>query len=182
MDIDQVARDIGKLIKDGKESALVEIFKSEVELSDMQRGNFLSELLHKTANRIKYVKEPAGRDDWQAVEYTLMTSQGDCEDFTILIGAVLLRAGYPVLLKFTASENEFDHVVPLSWDGNAWVVLDATLSNIGLDFEGSYNKSVVYTLDGVTTKKADAFYSGYVGWVAAVIILAVLLLRIIAGG
>jgi len=184
MDIDRIAVSIGKLIKKGKESALIEIYKTEIELLG---GDFLTELLHRTANKIKYEREKPGRDDWQDVNYTLMRLKGDCEDFTILIGAVLLRVGYPVLLKFTASEmvaskDVFDHVVPMSWDGKEWVVLDATLSNIGLDFEGSYSKSVIYTIEGVVLKASEDYPLMWLGWFGVAIIAIVLFLKFVLGG
>jgi len=179
MNLDQIAQSIGKKIKEGKNSDLVGFYKIEVE---SQGGDFLSELLHRTANKIKYVKEPAGRDDWQEADETLIKCTGDCEDFTILIGATLLLAGYPVLLKFTASAEEFDHICPISWDGKTWVVLDATLSNIGLDFEGSYIKSVIYSLDGIPLKEGEESLFTWLGWLGFTVVVAVLILRAIFGG
>ena len=179
MNITQVANSIGKLIKKGSKSELVGFYKIEVEtLGD----DFLLELLHRTANKISYEKEPAGRDEWQSADQTLIKTKGDCEDFTILIGAVLLRAGYPVLLKFTADEDEFNHVCPISWDGQNWVALDATLSNVGLDFEGSYIKSIIYTVDGLPVNESDLNKFGWLGWLALAAVVVILLLRAIVGG
>lgn len=182
MNITQVANSIGKLIKEGSKSGLVDFYKIEIETLDMQRGNFIAELLHRTANKIKYVKEPVGRDDWQTADETLIKTQGDCEDYTILIGATLLKAGYPVLIKFTASGKEFDHITPMSWDGQRWVVLDATLGNVGLDFEGSYVKSIIYTVDGAPINESDLYNFGWLGWLALAAVVAILLLRAVVGG
>lgn len=178
MVIDDLARDIGKLIKKGKESVLTEAYQFNIELKG---GNFLTDLLFETANRITYQKEPEGRDDWQGVEETLLKKTGDCEDFTILIGAVLLRAGYPVLLKFVAGEEKeyFDHVYPLTWDGKNWQALDATLShNIGLGNEPSFVESVVYTIGGEPIGEAGKWTITW--WLipcVAIIVIVLILLR-----
>ncbi len=148
MELTRLAESIGKLIKEGKESVLIEAYQFNIKLKG---GNFLTELLFETANRITYIKEQEGRDDWQKIEETLLKKTGDCEDFTIFIGAVLLRAGYPVLLKFVAGEKKdnFDHVYPITWNGENWVALDATLpQNIGLGNEPSFVNSLVYTIGG----------------------------------
>ena len=179
MVIDVLARDIGKLIKEGKESVLTEAYQFDIKLKG---GNFLSALLFETANRIHYSPEPEGRDDWQSVEETLLKKTGDCEDFTILIGAVLLRAGYPVLLKLTASKDEFDHIYPLTWDGKSWVALDGTLHNIGLNFEGSYVKSLMYNLNGGLVKEGDFLSTSYLGWFVAVVFIIFILIRIYLRG
>jgi hypothetical protein len=178
MNTDILAQKLGKLVRKGKESVLIEIFLNDVML---QGGNFLSELLYRTANKIKYLPEPEGRDDWQEVGETLLKKTGDCEDFTILIGAVLLRAGYPVLLKITASKDEFDHVYPLAWDGESWVALDGTLHNIGLGFEGSFSKSVLYTLSGDIIMQNEVFQKFWL-WLFIFLVIFFIILRIILRG
>lgn len=175
MNIDVLAQDIGKLINKGSNSVLIEAYRFQIDLKAKTEGSFLSNLLHETANRITYTPEPEGRDDWQEVETTLLKKIGDCEDFTILIGAVLLHAGYPVLLKFTASKDLFDHVYPITWDGKEWVALDATLNNVGLGNEGSYVNSVTYNLNGRVVSSFEPM--SYLGWVVAVIVFVIFLLR-----
>lgn len=182
MNIDVLAEDIGKLIIKGSKSVLIEAYCFSVELKAKTEGSFLSNLLHETANRIIYTPEPEGRDDWQNIETTLLKKTGDCEDFTILIGACLLYNGYPVLLKFTANKEEFDHVYPITWDGKEWVALDGTLkNNIGLGHEGSYVKSVTYNLSGNIVRPAKPVLS-YSGWIIALIVFIILLLRLILRG
>lgn len=177
MDINKAALEIGRLIKEGSESVYIEVYKAQI---DLLGENFLVELLHHTANKITYLREPEGRDYWQPVGETLLKKTGDCEDFTILIGAVLFKAGYPVLVKFTASKDVFDHVYPLSWDKKSkiWVALDGTLPTIGLDLEGSYKKSEIYALNGGVIGETKIPFTY---WIISFIAIAVVILIVVRG-
>lgn len=69
-----------------------------------------------------YVAEPDGVDDWQEAVRTLRTRSGDCEDWSVLLAAILLSLGVNARIA----------VMP----GHAAVVLPIQPIQYGLDWYG----------------------------------------------
>ena len=182
MDVESLAQSIGKLILEGGKDPYIDYFYQEVRL---RGGNFLQNLLNLVASRITYLKEPEGRDEWQSAQDTLKKGTGDCEDFTILIGATLLKASMLVRFKIVKAEgNYFDHIYPLSYDGKNWVVLDATLTNPGLGKEGESTDQLLYGLDGGVYRIGKSLGYSFTNWLLIyilVIIVIFLLLKTFIG-
>lgn len=78
-------------------------------------------------DRIRYVKDIVGVETVQTPPQTLRLGQGDCDDKSVLIGALLQAIGHPVL--FTAvgfQPNRYSHVLPYTKIAGKWVALEAT--------------------------------------------------------
>ena len=83
---------------------------------------------HYVRARVRYVRDPEGVELVQSARRTLERGEGDCDDFTILVGALLCALGYPVRVTLVqhAGAVEFNHVVPEVRVGNRWLALDAS--------------------------------------------------------
>lgn len=53
-------------------------------------------------------------------------AEGDCDDFVILLAALLLASGSPVRWIVTSArdDREFDHVFIQAWTGTGWITMD----------------------------------------------------------
>ena len=174
MDVESLAQSVGKLILEGSKDPYIDYFYQEVRLKG---GNFLQSLLNLVVSRITYLKEPEGRDEWQSAKETLKKETGDCEDFTILIGATLLKASMLVRFKIVQTEgNYFNHIYPFSYDGKNWLALDATLSNPGLGREGASTEQVLYGLDGGIYRIGGSLGYFSINWLVYVLMVIVIFL------
>jgi transglutaminase-like putative cysteine protease len=77
---------------------------------------------------VRYTMDTNGVERLQTPDYTLRVRQGDCDDKSILLAALLESIGIPA--RFTAigfAPDSFEHVyVEAAPDFSAWVALDAT--------------------------------------------------------
>ncbi len=83
---------------------------------------------------VRYTMDTNGVERLQTPDYTLAVMQGDCDDQSILLGALLESVGIPA--RFVAvgfSPDFFEHVyvetAPLHERPNHWVALDPTEPN-----------------------------------------------------
>lgn len=174
MDVESMAQSVGKLILEGGKDPYIDYFYQEVRL---RGGNFLQALLHTTLSKVGYLQEPEGRDEWQSAQDTLKKGTGDCEDFTILIGATLLKASMLVRFKVVKTEgNYWNHIYPLSYDGKNWLALDATLNNPHLGREGVSTEQVLYGLDGGVYRIGEAIGYFSTNWLVYVLMIIVIFL------
>jgi len=58
--------------------------------------------------------------------YQFGTAEGDCDDFVILLAALLIGSGTRVRFVLTSArdDQEFDHVFLQAWTGQGWLTLD----------------------------------------------------------
>lgn len=71
---------------------------------------------------IRYVKDPVGVELVQTPEATLKVGQGDCDDKSTLLAALLLSTGHPC--RFVAvgmNGNPFSHVLVEAKSGDRWI-------------------------------------------------------------
>ena len=148
MEIDGVVRDMGEVILKSRASPAVISLYDEIRA---MAGSFIPNLFFRVTNTIDYVEEPKGRDIWQTPEETL-GGTGDCEDFTILLASVALKAEIPTRLRVTVTPGKtyFNHIYPLFYDGGEWIVADATPRNPELGREGMYDRERTYGINGGT--------------------------------
>ena len=187
MDVESLAQSIGKLVLESGKDPYIDYFYQEVRLRQFMGISFLEALLHTAVSKIAYKKEPEGRDEWQSAKETLKKETGDCEDFTILIGATLLKASMLVRFKIVKAEgNYFNHIYPFSFDEESknWVALDATLANPGLGREGASTEQVLYGLDGGVYRIGESLGYFSTNWLLYILIIIVifLLLKTFLGG
>ena len=83
---------------------------------------------------VRYSRDIEGKDTYQHPLRTLELGVGDCDDLSILIGAMLLSAGYPVKHRVirTTSAKEWNHIFPLvglpPGAPTRWLAMDACVS------------------------------------------------------
>lgn len=78
-------------------------------------------------DKIRYTKDIAGCETIQTPIQTLKIGQGDCDDKTTLVGALLGAIGHPV--RFVAmgqSPGTFTHVFPQTKIAGKWITLETT--------------------------------------------------------
>jgi transglutaminase-like putative cysteine protease len=81
-------------------------------------------------DRIRYVRDVRGVETMQTPDATLDVGQGDCDDKSILLAALLESVGYPT--RFVAigyRPGRFTHVYVETLLGLRWVPLDSTEPN-----------------------------------------------------
>lgn len=78
---------------------------------------------------VRYTRDPHGVELLQDVWATLNRGRGDCDDFTILLGAACEVMGAPcrIVTVSTRPDKEPVHVYPEVKVGKRWVPLDATV-------------------------------------------------------
>lgn len=61
---------------------------------------------------VRYVRDIHGIDTFQTAARTLEMRSGDCDDFTITLGALLMAVGFPVRTKTiqTTNASDFNHI------------------------------------------------------------------------
>lgn len=80
-------------------------------------------------DRIRYVRDVRGLETVQTPDATLDLEQGDCDDKSTLLSALLESIGHPtrfVAVGFTPS-GQFSHVYVETRVGMSWIALDATM-------------------------------------------------------
>ena len=84
-------------------------------------------------NTLKYKKEPRGKDVLYEPQESLGIITVDCEDYTVLLGSLLMASGYPVRVKVVS--NGTYHVFPEiglpPQNPKKWIGLDATTGWVG---------------------------------------------------
>jgi transglutaminase-like putative cysteine protease len=101
---------------------------------DLQNSRILKTLENVLAfavHNVRYVLDPDGMELVQTPVRTLMDARGDCDDFSVLIAAILRAGSIPVRFAVvkTPGHEFFNHVFPEAStdDGTTWFALDGTL-------------------------------------------------------
>ena len=157
-----------RLIKEGREDPRIyEISREVISQSGTTFGYDIDELeaiYQFVQGRVRYVRDPYGRDTYQGAVDTLdKFKTGDCEDSTILIASMLLTVGYPVALKLASIGGElWDHIYSLAGvppkEPEKWVAMDATLINgrLGQEPETKYEKMFKIT-NGLVSETGEIY-------------------------
>ena len=79
-------------------------------------------------DRIRYVQDPAGLELVQIPEETLRVRAGDCDDKSVLAGALLQAINHPVRLRAVGLNRagQFQHVFPETRIGSRWLSVETT--------------------------------------------------------
>lgn len=80
-------------------------------------------------DNIRYTRDPYGVETLQTPEVTLSERQGDCDDQSVLVGALLSGIGHPVRYRAVSVKqypNTLCHVYTETKIGSAWVAVETT--------------------------------------------------------
>lgn len=103
------------------------------------------------SRNIRFTKDPVGKERLYPPTELLKVRAGDCDDISMLLGAMVLAVGYPARLATIAASpsqpNEFSHVyveVECPPGSGNWIALDAARpdSQFGAEPPAYYRKRV----------------------------------------
>src|SRR5574340_1000732 len=77
-------------------------------------------------DHIRYVKDIRGVETLQTPEKTLEIGQGDCDDKSTLVAALLESIGHPTRFVAVGFNGQFAHVLVETKIGNKWVAVETT--------------------------------------------------------
>jgi len=127
-------KEISKLIDEGKKDPLIRYAAARIIQKCPARdwGCEVKALFDFVQRNIRYTRDVEGMDTYQRARRTLQLGAGDCDDMTILLGALLQTVGYPIKLKAVSVTGEgYEHIYPLVGlpprEPGRWVPLDASV-------------------------------------------------------
>lgn len=88
----------------------------------------LAALLQFVQDRVRYVRDPVGLELVQAPERTLDIGQGDCDDKSTLLAALLMATGHPARFTVVGFRGKpYSHVFVEAKSGLRWVPMETIL-------------------------------------------------------
>jgi transglutaminase-like putative cysteine protease len=129
------ARIITRLVRQGAKDFYVrqraiQIFRI-YRVPAKDRFGEVSALFDWVRRNIRYTRDIFRVELLHTARRMLELQAGDCDDMTILLGAMLLSTGHPVrlvLVGFRPHRPHFySHIYPEALVGNRWIALDATM-------------------------------------------------------
>jgi hypothetical protein len=84
-------------------------------------------------NNFRFTKDPSGKETLGTPHYLMKLKAGDCDDYVVMLGALLTSLGYPVRIITIAADpaepKRFSHVYMRVFVNGSWVGLDGTQPN-----------------------------------------------------
>lgn len=130
------ARLIAQMIRDGARDFYVrqkaiKIFR-EAGARPKDRWGEVCALFHWVRNNIRYTRDIFRVELLHTPRRMLELQAGDCDDMTILLGAMLMSTGHPVRLALTGfrphKPHAYTHIYPEVNVRGKWIALDATMN------------------------------------------------------
>jgi len=126
---------IAELIRDGAKDFYVrqkaiEIFR-QAGARPKDRFAEVTALFHWVHRHIRYTRDIFRVELLHTARRMLELQAGDCDDMTILLGAMLLATGHPVRIALTGFNpirpHVYSHIYPEVYVNGKWIALDATM-------------------------------------------------------
>jgi transglutaminase-like putative cysteine protease len=127
---------IAKLIREGSRDFYVrqraiEIFRA-AGAPPKDRWAEVCSLFYWVRSNVRYTRDTFRLELLHTARRMLELRAGDCDDMTILLGAMLLSTGHPVRLTLTGFQRKrphsYSHIYPEVNVRGKWIALDATMS------------------------------------------------------
>jgi transglutaminase-like putative cysteine protease len=127
---------IANLIREGAQDFYVrqkaiEIFR-EASAAPKDRWAEVCALFNWVRNNIRYTRDIFRTELLHTARRMLELRAGDCDDMTILLGAMLISTGHPVRLALTGfratKPHGYSHIYPEVYVNGKWIALDATMN------------------------------------------------------
>ncbi|MBZ5701875.1 MAG: transglutaminase-like domain-containing protein [Acidobacteriia bacterium] len=128
------ARIVAQLINDGAKDLYVrqkaiEVFRA-YRIRPKDRFGEVWSIFDWVRRTTRYTRDIFRVELLHSARRTLELKSGDCDDFTILLGAMLVSTGHPVRLVLAGfrphKPHSYSHIYPEVLIGKRWVALDAT--------------------------------------------------------
>jgi len=129
------ARIIGRMIKDGAKDLYVrqkaiEIFRA-YEVRPKNRMGEVCAIFDFVKRNIRYTRDIFRVELLHSARRMLELKAGDCDDMTILLGAMLMSTGHQVRLVLAGfrprKPHSYSHIYPEVNVRGRWIALDATV-------------------------------------------------------
>ena len=126
---------IGRMIRDGAKDFLVrqkaiEIFRI-AGVAPKDRFGEIRSLFEWVRRNIRYTRDIFRVEFLHTARRMLELRAGDCDDMTILLGAMLMSTGHPVRLILAGFRKQkphcYSHIYLEANLGGNWIALDATM-------------------------------------------------------
>jgi len=164
---------------EGKNDPQVDEFAKEVKNIS---GDLSDNLLWKVSNAVTYTKDI--KEYWQSASETLNKGRGDCEDYTILLGATALRLGILTRYKVVSINGQtWEHIYPLFYDtsNKKWNAADGTFrDSIRLGKECKHLAEATYGVDGGVYQLGSYIERSSFQWIFALSIPFLVIIAILA--
>jgi transglutaminase-like putative cysteine protease len=130
------ARLIAQMIRDGARDFYVrqkaiQIFR-EFGVPPKDRWGEVCALFHWVRDHIRYTRDIFRVELLHTPRRMLELQAGDCDDMTILLGAMLVATGHPVRLALVGFRpnrpHRYTHIYPEVKAQGRWIALDATMN------------------------------------------------------
>jgi transglutaminase-like putative cysteine protease len=108
---------------------------------------------------VRYTRDIFHTELLHSARRMLEVLAGDCDDMTILIGAMLMSTGHPVRIVLAGyrpnKPHSYSHVYPEAYVAGRWVALDATLDRpMGTRSPALWRSICELRKDGMTCSRA----------------------------
>jgi hypothetical protein len=131
----ETARIIGELIAEGAKDfrvrqKAIDIFR-KCGIAPKDKWGEITSLFEWVRNNIRYTRDIFQVETLHTPRRMLELRAGDCDDMTILLGAMLKATGHPVRLCLVGFRRRYphlySHIYPEVQIGNRWIAIDATM-------------------------------------------------------
>lgn len=95
----------------------------------LKQKDYLGEatLIHAfVRDRVRYVRDPKGVETLHTAEQMLLQRQGDCDDKTVLVAAMLETIGHPTRIVAVGFAQGYCHVFPEVQIKGTWYTVETT--------------------------------------------------------
>jgi hypothetical protein len=114
----------------------------------------------RSPNAMRYQRDHAYVDQFVSAEKSLLLHGGDCDDDTILLGAMLTAAGYPVKARIIKTDESWSHIylkagIPPQAP-TRWLALDLTMDKgPGWECPGAEEAQLTGAKSGIVEETKD---------------------------
>lgn len=126
----QTMREMRRLIDEGKRDAEVMRAAGAVIFTTPEKleAGEVCAVFEYVRDHVRYVRDVVGHETLASARMTLARQAGDCDDQTVLLGAMLESVGYPVRLVVAAYQapGNWEHVFLEVWAAGEWIACDPT--------------------------------------------------------
>lgn len=119
---------MAKLVRDGRENPSIRAQALQL-VSGLKQKDYLGEAAKIHAfvrDRVRYVRDPKGVETLHTAEQMLVQKQGDCDDKTVLVAALLETIGHPTRIVAIGFNQGYCHVFPEVQIRGAWYTVETT--------------------------------------------------------
>jgi transglutaminase-like putative cysteine protease len=142
--LDQRVKYIQKLTREGRDDPRIRALAVKIVSQKCGKKHCISEkdyvsevraIFNYMRKNVRYVRDAVKRDTFQSATRTLEFGGGDCDDYSITMGALLESIGYPIKLRViqTTDADDWNHIyiivgIPPGDPNQKWMSLDASLN------------------------------------------------------